>query len=104
MSIEKFNKTEQLVEQTLREYPATQKDDYSLIFGVYVLINPKVRTMSFKEIARNYKALGLPMPATITRCRQIVQNRYPELKDKETAKIREAVEQEDYKEYNRNSK
>lgn len=98
----KFSKTEMLVERALRENPITRTDDFLLILEVYRMLSYRVDTETFAKIAIHHKALKLPMPATITRCRQVVQNFYPELKDVETSIYRENVEQDNYKNYARN--
>lgn len=100
----KFNNTELLVERALREIPITRTDDFLLMLEVYRMLSYRVDTETFAKIAIHHKALNLPMPATISRCRQVVQRFYPDLKDVETSIYRENVEQDSYKEYARNRK
>ncbi len=47
---------------------------------------------------QEHKKSGLPNWETVSRCRRKVQEKHPELKNPETARIK-AIEQENYKGY-----
>ena len=87
---------EPLVEDALINVPETRKDNFILYIEVLGrFIDPKI---SLQEAFLNHKLLGLPELETITRCRRKLQEKNPELRDKEAVSVREK-EQEEYRDY-----
>lgn len=99
MRKEKIKNIEKVVEKILREDELAQKDDCYLIFRVIQQIYPTEVSKTFTEVMFNAKNKGIVFES-ITRARRKLQKKYPELKDKETAEIRQAEEKE-YIEYSR---
>lgn len=84
----KIRTLEPVVEEVLKTNESARKDDFILIEKVIekLGINPEI---SFKSILLFHNELNVPSFETITRCRRKLQEKYPELKDEETALFRE---------------
>lgn len=79
--------TETLVHQILLNVPSTRKNDF--ILYAYVLYKHGVDlNMKLKDFFMGAKVLHLPAFETVSRCRRKLQEKYPELIDKETAEKR----------------
>jgi hypothetical protein len=93
-------KVQPIVYKALLERPETRADDYILVLEVYKhFISAE---MSLKTVLEHHIELGLPSFASIVRSRRKLQKIYPELVNKEAAKIR-AQERKEYKAYALNS-
>ena len=84
----------------LENFPTTRKDDYFLIYEVQKLISPGIKNMTYSEVMKNHKELGLPSFESITRCRRKICETRQDLIDYTQAVIR-AEEKEEFKEYSR---
>ena len=94
-------KTEEVVEQVLRQFRDTRNDDFILIYRVFKEINENaVIRESFHHVMLNHKEYGLPAIASIMRARRKVYERYPYLNPKKIKEFRNRQEKE-YKEYSR---
>ena len=94
----KLKMVEPLVEEALINNQACRGDNFILYLEVlkkYISLD-----LSIKDVFLNHKALGIPSLESITRARRKLQERNPELKDEEVAKVREE-EEEEYREYSR---
>lgn len=94
----KFKKYENVVHNILEKFLPARSSDGVLQYKVCEEINPAVLNKTYGEVLLYGKELGVPNENTVSRCRRKIQEKYPELKNPETARIR-AVEQEDYKGY-----
>ena len=93
----KLKNLEKIVEEILRNDELSRKDDCYLILEVIRKIFPFEVGKTFAQVMFNAKSKGISFES-ITRARRKVQRKYPELKDEETAELRNA-EQEEYREY-----
>lgn len=89
--------TTNIVKEILENDEKARKDDFYLILRVIQRTNPEVRNMNFNILLENAELLRIPSFASITRARRHVENKYPELVDEETNKIRRREEKK-YKE------
>lgn len=96
----KRGKVKELVLQTLKENEKTRKDDFLLVYEVILKITNK-EFITFKELSIDHVYFGIPSYGSITRARRNLQKKYPELKDKKTAEIREIEELKYYEEFRR---
>ena len=79
--------TEKLVYQILLNVPSTRKDDF--ILYAYVLYKNGIDlNMPTKTFFLNAEKMKAPAFETVSRCRRKIQEKYPELIDKETAEKR----------------
>lgn len=99
MKKEKIKNIEKIVEKILRTDELAQKDDCYLILKVIQNLYPLEVGKTFETVMFGAKNKGISFES-ITRARRKLQKKYPELKDKETAEIRQAEEKE-YIEYSR---
>lgn len=99
MKKEKIKNIEKIVEKILRIDELAQKDDCYLILKVIQNLYPLEVGKTFEAVMFGAKNKGISFES-ITRARRKLQKKYPELKDKETAEIRQAEEKE-YIEYSR---
>lgn len=97
MKLEKLIRLDKVVEEILRKYPDTRKDDGCLIFYVVQKTNPDLAGSTFAKVMFNAKTKGISFES-ITRARRKVQQRHPELVDCETESVRQ-TEQIEYMEY-----
>ena len=92
--------TEERVVYALENYPSTKKSDMDLILAVYALIDREIVKLPFQHVLRLVaNDSRFPSFETIRRSRQKAQAQRPELKDEQTAKVREGKVQDSYKEY-----
>lgn len=91
------------VERILEEIPSTRKSDDELVYQ-YMLESEFAWYLSkpYGWILKHGKSHKLPMRSSISRARRKVQERRPELKDKDTAGYRAELEEE-YREWARNN-
>ena len=97
MKKEKLKNLEKIVEEIIRNDELARKDDCYLILKVVEKTYPNELGKKFTDVMFNAKSKGINFES-ITRCRRKLQEKYPELKEVETAKIREK-EQEEYINY-----
>ena len=88
MKTEDLYKLEDVVIAVLQESQLARKDDFHLIACVLEKIRPYVTSKSITYVLKNAKELKIPSFESITRARRKVQERYPDLKDTETAEAR----------------
>lgn len=81
--------------EILKEIPITRTDDHLLYVSYWRKKRPDVSFIDFWQNYKKYKASGF---AGVERCRRKLQERYPELKDIETAEARfeETMKYENY--------
>lgn len=95
-----FKTTEERVVYVLENYPLTKKSDTNLILAVYALIDREIVNLPFRDVLKLVANDNrFPSFETIRRTRQKAQAQRPELKDEQTAKVREGEMQDSYKEY-----
>lgn len=95
-------KTEEVVEQVLREHRDTRADDFILIYRVFKEINENVVIREpFYHVMLNHKEYKLPAIASIMRARRKVYEKYPYLNPKKAKEFRKQKEAE-YREYSKN--
>jgi len=99
MKIARLRNLEKIVENILRNDELARKDDCYLILEVIRSVYPFEVGKTFASVMFSAKSKGISFES-ITRARRKVQKKYPELKDKETAEIRDA-EQEEYVKFSR---
>lgn len=87
----KLKRLEEIVEEILKDDKLSRKDDCYLIFKVVSKLYPNDVEKKFKTVMFNAKEKGISFES-ITRCRRKIQEKYPELKDKETAKSRKIIQ------------
>lgn len=90
-----------VVEEILEKDKLARKDDCYLILEVIRKLYPFEVGKTFANVMFNAKSKGISFES-ITRVRRKIQKRYPELKDKETAELRD-VEQKEYIEFSKES-
>lgn len=93
----KLKNLEKVVKEILENDELARKDDCYLILEVIRRIFPFEVGKTFADVMFNAKSKGISFES-ITRARRKIQRKYPELKDEETAEIRN-IEQEEYREY-----
>ena len=82
-------KTEEVVENVLRQHKDSRNDDFVLVYRVYQAINENaVVRESFHHVMLNHNEYKLPAFTGITRARRKLQKMYPELAA--TKEIKEA--------------
>ena len=99
MKIARLKNLERTVEEILRTDKLAQKDDCYLILEVIRKIYPFEVGKTFAQVMFDAKSKGISFES-ITRARRKLQKKYPELKDEETAEIRDK-EQQEYIEYSK---
>ena len=99
MKVEKLKRLEKTVEEILRNDELARRDDGFLILEVVRRLYPFEVGKTFADVMFNAKNKGISFES-ITRARRKIQKKYPELKDVETAEIRNA-EQEEYIKYSK---
>lgn len=99
----KLYKVEDLVMESLQQYPETRTDDFLLILRVYALSNKAVKHSCYNEtfaaVLLNHKELNLISFESITRCRRKLQVMYPELQAPKEIQIFRTNETATYIEY-----
>lgn len=99
MKKERLKNIEKVVEEILRKDNLAKTDDCYLILEVVRKLYPYDVGKTFATVMFEAKNKGINFES-ITRARRKVQEKYPELKDGETAEIRNQ-EQEEYRKYAR---
>lgn len=97
MKIARLRNLEKVVEEILRKDKLSRIDDCYLILEVIRKLYPFEAGKTFAQVMFNAKSKGISFES-ITRCRRKIQKKYPELKEIETAEIRDE-EQKEYREY-----
>ena len=68
------------IQRILIDNKACRKDDFILYAKYITKYHPELKHIELVEAFKNHKKYGLPSFKTITRTRQYVQVRYPDLK------------------------
>lgn len=89
---------EKYVELVLMTNIETRSDDFLLIYEVAKHFNYEVEFLSFEEVMKRHKELGIPSLQSITRTRRKIFEKYPYLKPIKITKKRNEL-QKDYKVY-----
>lgn len=94
--MKKFFDTEKKVKEILEKYPATRSDDWFLLMTFWHLHAPE--GIDYVEYYHHPWKYGAPSYKNIERCRRKVQEKWPQLKEKETAEARleETMKYENY--------
>ena len=96
-----LEKLETVVEEILRKDQLSREDDCYLILQVVSKLYPYEVGKQFATVMFNAKNKGISFES-ITRCRRKLQERYPELKNEETANKRNKKQKEYIKYAKRN--
>lgn len=99
MKIARLRNLEKIVEEILRNDELARRDDCYLILEVIRKMFPYEIGKTFANVMLGAKNKGISFES-ITRARRKTQRKYPELKDKEVASIRDS-EQEEYVEFSK---
>lgn len=99
MKIQRLRNLENVVEEILRNDELARKDDCYLILEVIRKLYPFEVGKTFANVMFNAKSKGISFES-ITRARRKIQKKYPYLKDKKVAEIRNE-EQQEYIEYSK---
>lgn len=91
--MKKLKKLEVIVEEILRNDELSRKDDCYLILQVVRRLYPYDVGEKFETVMFNAKNKGISFES-ITRIRRKLQEKNPELKDEETAKKRNIIQNE----------
>ena len=91
--MKKLKKLEVIVEEILRNDELSRKDDCYLILKVVRRLYPYDVGEKFETVMFNAKNKGISFES-ITRIRRKLQEKNPELKDEETAKKRNIIQNE----------
>lgn len=91
--MKKLKKLEVIVEEILRNDELSRKDDCYLILQVVGRLYPYDVGEKFETVMFNAKNKGISFES-ITRIRRKLQEKNPELKDEETAKKRNIIQNE----------
>ena len=91
--MKKLKKLEVIVEEILRNDELSRKDDCYLILQVVRRLYPYDVGEKFETVLFNAKNKGISFES-ITRIRRKLQEKNPELKDEETAKKRNIIQNE----------
>jgi len=91
--VKKLKKLEVIVEEILRNDELSRKDDCYLILQVVRRLYPYDVGEKFETVMFNAKNKGISFES-ITRIRRKLQEKNPELKDEETAKKRNIIQNE----------
>lgn len=93
MKTEELYKITNIVKEILETDELARRDDSYLMLKVLERTHPKEVGKKFSEVMLNAKRNKINFES-IRRCRQKVQEKNPELKDKETSKAREREQSE----------
>lgn len=99
MKVARLKNLEKIVKELLEKDELAREDDCYLILEVVRTMFPFEVGKTFANVMTGAKSKGISFES-ITRARRKVQNKYPELKNKEVAEIRD-YEQEEYIQYSR---
>lgn len=99
MKLARLINIESITKKILEEDELARKDDCYLILRVVQLMYPNDACKSFETVMRNAKYNGISFES-ITRARRKVQNKYPELKNREVSDLRNE-EQVEYKQFSK---
>lgn len=97
ITIEKLKRLDEIVKDILQKDKLAREDDNYLIFRVIQRIKPNLAGATFAKVMFSAKSEGISFES-ITRIRRKMQQKYPELCNKEIKKIREN-EKVKYKKY-----
>jgi hypothetical protein len=98
--MEELKKISKIVLKILKEDEVARKNEMHLYLRVHETLYPGIKDMALHEILDLMHLGKIPNWESIGRARRKVQQKHPELKDKETAHYRE-LEEEKYKEFTR---
>ena len=87
--IKKLYKLEEEITEILETNPITRTDDHLLYIAYW---GKKAFNVSFLEFWKNPKRYGASSFSAVERCRRKIQEKRPELKQKECAEHREELE------------
>lgn len=93
--LKKLYRLEDEVTQILEDNPITRADDHMLYVAYW---NKKAPCISFLDFWKKPKKYGGSSFSAVERCRRKIQERRPELKERECAEHREELEM-DYRQY-----
>lgn len=97
MKTKELRKIADIVKDILEQDELARTDDNYLIFRVVQITHPQETGKAFSEVMLNAKSNKINFES-IRRCRQKVQEKYPELKDMSTAEKR-AEEISEYRKF-----
>lgn len=97
MKTEELIQISDVVKEILVKDVLARKDDCYLMLKVIEKTHPKEVRKTFGEVMLNAKKNKINFES-IRRCRQKIQEKFPELKEVDTAKVRKE-EQKEYEEY-----
>lgn len=98
-SVEQLEKLAQVVKWILENEIETRNDDDHLALLVEMHFNPSVVDMDYAEVRKNRFKYFSFTTESIRRCRQRIQEVYPELKATESIKEKRKRKEEEYKEW-----
>lgn len=98
--MEELKKISKIVLKVLQEDEQARKNEMHLYLRVHEMIYPGIKDMALHEILDLMNLGKIPNWESIGRARRRVQEKYPELKDEETAYYRE-LKEEEFKEFAR---
>lgn len=78
--IEKIQSNKELIKYLLEKYPACRNSDSTLLRGVWYHQVPNFRQLSAVDLMQLLSDNKIANPETIRRCRQKLQEDYPELR------------------------
>lgn len=96
--MKKIQKTNEIVEQVLRNVPEARNGDFELIYHTYIAMGYLPTNKAFKTVIMEGSKLGYTPFESITRAKRKIVKKYPELDNKATKKYRNKQE-EKYREY-----
>ncbi len=97
MKTKDLYKLEDIIKEILEKDYRAREDDAYLIFLVVQKTHPDIAGTTFANVMFNAKKNKINFES-IRRCRQKLQAKYPDLKNKDTTSLR-SKEQTEYKEY-----
>lgn len=96
--MEQLKKISKIVLKILKEDELARKDDMHLFLRVHETLIPSIGNYNTKTVLDLIRQKKLPSWESMRRARQKMQEKYPELRDEETAKYR-YLEEEKYKKF-----
>lgn len=98
--MEQLMKTANIILKILKEDELARKDDMHLFLRVHETLMPNISNYNTKTVLDLIRRKKLPSWESMSRARRKMQEKYPELRDTETAGFRYA-EEEKYREFAR---
>lgn len=98
--MEQLMKTANIILKILKEDELARKDDMHLFLRVHETLMPNISNYSTKTVLDLIRRKKLPSWESMSRARRKMQEKYPELRDTETAGFRYS-EEEKYREFAR---